>query len=342
MSTNCENPIFIVCSASSGSTLLSYLLDKHPDIAIGPELFLFNKPDFYNFNSLFRNVDKWMRHGLIDDGQIGQSAFYFNRAAYGIDMIQFIQLVRSSRNLREFIDLFFEHYLQSRGKRIWGEKTGSNAYCMEYILKLYPRAIIIHIVRDGRDAVASITKRSHSFYHAISHWLYNNAAAVRFKSYQGYYLLRYEDLVSNPENSLRILCKVLNIHYSKDMLVGETNYYWDAHADNNVHDSWNQEPSASITTKSIGSYKQYLSEKQLALFWKLRLTRSGERKLGLPSSTFELMSSFGYDTRSSSLYRETQLRDTGLSFDILKSYFNRLRKEVVFGKRFWFPVTTFM
>ena len=47
---SCRNPIIIGGSGSSGSSLLATILNRHPEVAVGPELSLFNKPVLYENN----------------------------------------------------------------------------------------------------------------------------------------------------------------------------------------------------------------------------------------------------------------------------------------------------
>ena len=66
----CDNPIIIGGSGSSGTTLLATILNRHHDIAIGPELSLFNKPVFYNQSyKIFRqNINRYIKRGISTEG----------------------------------------------------------------------------------------------------------------------------------------------------------------------------------------------------------------------------------------------------------------------------------
>lgn len=64
-----DRPVFIVGSASSGTTLLGVMLDRHAQFACGPEVYAFDKRQLYApWPHVQRNIGRWLRRGLLSDG----------------------------------------------------------------------------------------------------------------------------------------------------------------------------------------------------------------------------------------------------------------------------------
>jgi hypothetical protein len=111
---------------------------------------------------------------------------------------------------------FQADYLARRGKARWAEKDPTYTLMLPFIEELFPDARYVHLVRDGHDVVASFRDR----------WGYAAAARVARGEWKRYVLaaralaqgptarrtheLRYEDLVADPEGTLRPLFAFLD------------------------------------------------------------------------------------------------------------------------------------
>lgn len=112
--------IFIVSSPRSGSTVLGEVFNQHPNITHWYEPYFIW--DFY--------------HGKGNDDFRDQ--FSLNEKA--------IRFIRNE----------FEIYKIKSGKSILIEKTPINAFKIDLIYKVFPKAKFIHLIRDGRDVTRSI------------------------------------------------------------------------------------------------------------------------------------------------------------------------------------------
>jgi hypothetical protein len=214
-------PIFIVGCPRSGTTLLQLMLHAHPDIAIPPEnrflLELYDQrqrfgdlrdPD--NRKALVRFIVSRRRSKLRD---FGLDARTVRR-----------QLMRAAPTVGTAGATVFSAYAAQFGKRRWGDKRPSYIQRLDTIVRLFPDAQIIHIIRDGRDCVSSLKRmpwwRGGSI-KAI--WTWRNAiiAGERARTRLGpdaYAEVRYEDLVRDPEPQLRRLCDFLGEAFDARML----------------------------------------------------------------------------------------------------------------------------
>lgn len=177
-------PIFVVGCQRSGTTLLRLMLDSHPNISCGPETrFL---ADLAKLTG-----ESWDRLSLF-----GFPKSYWHEKIAG------------------FFASFQADYAARRGKTRWADKTPLYARSLAFIDELFPTCQIVHVIRDGRDVVASHRDRWGylSALKAVEKWpRYIRAAREvgRRLPPERYRELRYEDLVADPETTLRDLLAYL-------------------------------------------------------------------------------------------------------------------------------------
>lgn len=111
----------------------------------------------------------------------------------------------------------------AHGCRIWIERTPRHFLHARAIERLVPRARIIHVIRDGRDVVASVCDRArrHPRYyarqrnprHGIREW--NRAIDVHARCLDrpGHVFVLYEDLVTDPQRELRRIALECGLDY---------------------------------------------------------------------------------------------------------------------------------
>lgn len=336
----CDSPFIIVGSGSTGSTLLAVMLDSHPMIACGPELGVFNKKRIYKSYALFKKaLPKWLKEGLPAEGYSEYRAFFCDVEYYGWDRQSLIGLSKRATSLREFFDLFFERFLVSRRKRVWGEQTPGNAYCLAEFLELYPRAKVLHIVRDGRDVFCSFLRRpGSSAFHSASSWLYNTSAAYRFRGHRNYLEIRYEKLVEDPRRELLRICTHLDIGFDEGMLHPSQNDYWE-NLKSKFHKSWSLHPGQEISKSSVGRHQEEMTSDMLNFFYRISLSDHGMRQLGVSHrSAGELMKLLGYIDTIPTALPQLPLK---YYIDVFKCGFRRFVKELLLEKRLWKPCTAF-
>jgi hypothetical protein len=97
--------------------------------------------------------------------------------------------------------------------------------------RLFPDAIWVHLVRDGRDAALSFLELPEGFAGTTwaqprtvaqfaARWRTEIISARRLGRHAGsrYFELRYEDLVDEPERWLRRVCEHASLTYEREML----------------------------------------------------------------------------------------------------------------------------
>lgn len=115
---------------------------------------------------------------------------------------------------------------QKPAPNIWVDQTPSNMKYAATLLSIFPRAKMIHLVRDGRAVVSSIMalKWYGSVDRATYYWLEklsHGLAAETLYGSERILRVRYEDLVSSPEETLRSLCNFIEIEFQPRMVNGD-------------------------------------------------------------------------------------------------------------------------
>ena len=145
---------FVVGQAKSGTSWLMKILDAHPEI-------------------LCRGEGRFFGHDFIDEdfergrqGKIQPSSLYraLLEAEYLEAWIERSVWTRGDgveghlANLtRLATDYFLTQRLARSGKKIVGDKTPLlTGTVLEEIAEIYPDAMVIHVIRDGRDAIVSL------------------------------------------------------------------------------------------------------------------------------------------------------------------------------------------
>ena len=104
---------------------------------------------------------------------------------------------------------------------IWGDKSPGYIHHLPLLFTVFPQARVIHIIRDPRDQVQSAHKAwRKDRIRAAARWADGvEAAAAALARHPGQStLIRYEDLVTRPEEVLRSLCAFLEISYAPSMV----------------------------------------------------------------------------------------------------------------------------
>jgi protein-tyrosine sulfotransferase len=210
---------FIVGAARSGTTLLRRILTANPDIHIPPENY-----------ALPHVIQAYRRNCSLpwkDLVRLCLSYLEFQKdfETYQINMrplmYELIEVPPAERSLACILDRFYRYHGRQQGEPflIWGDKTPSNVYYLERILVPFPQARILNLVRDGVDVVYSMLESglAPDLQGAAQRWYKAIESAKQFERRHPGNLInvRYEQLVSEPEETIRGVCQFLNTQYEE-------------------------------------------------------------------------------------------------------------------------------
>jgi protein-tyrosine sulfotransferase len=191
------DPVFILTASRSGSTLLRFILDTHPDLACPPES---------GIAAACSSIARF--RGVID----GTSAM----VGSGLGGLS----ADAEQDMLSFFDATYQRYLEKRGKKRWCDKSLDNVLHADLLANLWPNSQFICLVRHCMDVISSGVEAcawglsgfgfdscsamypGNSVAAIGAYWAQTVTAMLEFaKEYpERCRLVRYEDLVDNPEN----------------------------------------------------------------------------------------------------------------------------------------------
>jgi hypothetical protein len=180
------------------------MLDRHPAITCGPESTVFLR-------------------------RVSSPADIASRYGYRADEIEAWQ--RCSRSQADFIDLFQSACLRRTHKPVWADKTPENVMRFDFVRRHFPRARLVHVIRDGRDVACSLRSQPwmkkprggvDMLAYCFDYWAERVAAGRKFRDDPQYMEIRYEDLVREPETTMRELISFLRVDWSDNVLRTES------------------------------------------------------------------------------------------------------------------------
>lgn len=242
MPSGLESPIFVVGPSRSGTTLVRRVLNAHPAVSIAPET--------HYFDDLRPRLGAQAQARLDDQGVRTVERYFLalGDGVYGQETdpersrIDAGELRSEADSLGATADAYFEAFcrirMRAQGRSRWGEKTPRHVFRIADMLDVWPRAKVICLVRDPRAVVASYRdwKRgkpdsdapdrlrvSRSYHPVLNALLVKGAMEASEQALQRYgtervLLLRYEDLVTEPDKSIRQLADWLGLDYTASML----------------------------------------------------------------------------------------------------------------------------
>ncbi len=209
--------IFIVGCGRSGTTMLGAMLGTNSRCITTPE-------SQFNMN-IYNSLPYFDALKALD---ILKNHHRFK--IWELDITDNEDILSKCNTHQEFIYTLVSVYAQKlypdKNADIWIDHTPSNVSQCDILLKVFPEAKIIHIIRDGR-AVASSHKKvkwgKHFIPDMAQHWTervsLGLASEIQYpKSIMHIY---YEDIVGNTEETLKQICSFVDIEYTQDMIKGD-------------------------------------------------------------------------------------------------------------------------
>jgi hypothetical protein len=213
----CHNPIFVIGSFRSGTTAIAKSLGRHSELWYSG-----HEANFVTFFFNRLNLDK-----LFQSGE-----FWFEKHEV------------TKEELSAAIGLGINHLFTSRsGGRRWIEKTPRNALVAPALATAFPDALFLHALRDGRSTVNSmrsfmraiapetqakwaaegfVPEWTKGFRHSVKIWQEHVDKGMSFAADQSERCLtvRYEELLSRPEEGFRSILGFLGVPFEQACLDG--------------------------------------------------------------------------------------------------------------------------
>jgi hypothetical protein len=205
--TNAGAP-FIVGVPRSGTTLMRFILDAHPAIAIPPET---------NFLPRLSTLGPTPSWAAFADALVTSPRW----ADFGLPAAVFQRRLASLRpfSVAEGLRAFYSMYADNHGKTVWGDKTPQYYASLRAVQDLLPEARFIIMIRDGRDAWLSERKtwfgHARSLVEHATFWSRAVMASVAQARFVPHLCVRYEDLVANLKPTVAPVIAFLGLPYAE-------------------------------------------------------------------------------------------------------------------------------
>lgn len=210
-----DGPVFVLCCARSGSTLVRYILDSHPIFCCPPELHLV---------WLAKNLS-WIYGMTLSSGH-----------RKPVERMEPIVVRRTRANIEEIM----REYVERRQKVVWCEKSVFTVDNVGLIGEIFPDARYICLYRHCLDQVQSSLETLENFPTGreygldrflerapenpvdglVAHWQAKTAAILKFEkeNRKQCIRLRYEDIAVDSKVQLSRLFDFLDAHWDEGML----------------------------------------------------------------------------------------------------------------------------
>jgi hypothetical protein len=271
--------VFVTGASRSGTTLLSRIFGNHQDILGLHELHYFG--DLVEVESIDAEQSDAQLAQKLAWLLARQARDFWTDGPDAADIEMANTLVESlpatDKNAAVAYEYALAHLATTAGKRAACEQTPRNIFYAEKLLALYPDARMVHIVRDPRAVLASQKNRWQMRklggrnvpwsevirlwfnYHPWTMsrlWLRASQAALELEAHPRFRIVRFEDLVENPESLVHDLCDWLEIDFQANMLAVPQ---WGS--SNIEHSSKQQGVSRAMLTQ----WQQVLTDAEIAV-----------------------------------------------------------------------------
>lgn len=258
-------PVFVIGCPRSGTTYLYHVLLSAGNFAI-----------YRAESQVFHMLEPRFGDLSVPDNKKRLLASWFNSrlfTATGLDA-QLVEekVLRECRNGGDFLRIVMEEVACRQGVKRWAECTPDHILYLPRIKQTISNALVIHIIRDGRDVALSMEKqcwpnqlpwdkRERRMAGGL-YWEWMTRIGRRDGAQLGadYFEVRYEDLVSRPRQVLARLSTFIEQELNYDVIqkvaIGSVS-----------------KPNTSFQGESsfvpVDRWKKFYTSEQLAMFEQL-------------------------------------------------------------------------
>jgi hypothetical protein len=257
MTEGTADHVFVVGLSRSGTTLVRHILNSHSQLAIAPEShYLGHQFPGAGVRAVLRrrfpdrttpDAASALVNFLYDGGLERATRWrtpsrlwlWVKRRLPADDLRNRFAL--SDRSERALFSAILAAYAEVKGKPIAGEKTPAHLYHVDTLLSWFPNGRVLHMMRDPRAIFVSDLRRRRRSPGALPYQVLARVpgaldllllvqvtvswrrAAGRARANQARYpdrfrVIRFEDLVADPERTVRAMAGFVGVDYEASML----------------------------------------------------------------------------------------------------------------------------
>jgi len=261
---------FIIGRPRTGTTLLRSLFDAHPNVRIPWECqFVLNlypkygKLKHWNLETLEHFYSDLLKQWQFSAWNIDHDKLQSDLQACAGEM--------SYAMICQVVYLNHISFYPKEEIRLIGDKNHGYTIYTDRLLKLFPDAKFVYILRDYRDTFQSVKNVDFELpvvSVVVYKWKYFYKKALQAgKKHPGsFYFIRYEDLVTNPEDHLRKICEFLGVPFVPEVfdfykMKGKAEEKYPADILQKHHKSLFN----PVNTSRVGLWEKSMSERQVKI-----------------------------------------------------------------------------
>ena len=252
--------LFVVGLSRSGTTLMRRLLNAAPDVAIGPEShFMGHLVPGFGVRDRLAKLDRVgdaerdaerIAHLLYDrmpsESGARRPSRLWTWLVRAVPRDELAARLRAAgTDDRAVFATVLDLYAERRGgARVRGEKTPAHLRHVPTLLRWFPSGRVLHMVRDPRAVFVSELRRQRRspdgpyrlvrlvpglleltlLVQTVLTWVEASARASRYATRfpTRYRAVRFEDLVRDPEPTLRGVCDFVGVAYEPEMIARQS------------------------------------------------------------------------------------------------------------------------
>lgn len=274
---------FILTTERTGSTLLSSMLNSHPNVISTIE-----EPFAYTLYPKYSKIKEWTSK------TIQEFCYDFFLFSEGILEVQFgtkmylektLETYKSHLNVNTAIRLTYLCFFPNKEKveiSTVVDKQLKFHFCLDKVAEFYPQSKFIILYRDPRDQaharyrMSQKKKRKEDYFLIAKIWMFTYGRLNNYLNKIGnsrFLEIKYEDLVTNTEIELNKICSFLNITYNPSMLKYDE-FVKEGISKSNLNEdslkeftSFHRGITQKIDTDKIDAWKRELKEKEANTIW---------------------------------------------------------------------------
>jgi len=234
-------PIFIVGCGRTGSRMYKQILSNHPDIHISGEIHIRNP--WYRL----LGTDNYSKLRSLKDiepcftGELNGNFWRYIRDNYDEERRKDVKerFLSSNRTTKDLIEILLRENSKINNATVFGSKFPLHFYHVPILKRWWPDCKIIHITRDPRAVLTSELKKGKKrkpnypisqnqrllydtgiMLYVIVQWTWSAKCHRYYKKKwaDSYELFRYEDLIMDPEGTVKELTDFVGIDFDEDLL----------------------------------------------------------------------------------------------------------------------------
>ena len=241
-----SRPVLVLCSSRSGSTLLRYILNSHPDAVCPPELHFVPAAN--------RMINVYANTIFLDAAPTVQE-----RVELAVDRVS------------KHFSAIMREYCEMNGATVWCEKSVSSADMISLIHRMFPHGRYVCLYRGALDQLNSgldaleinpdgnafgytpylERTRPNTYNGLVDYWLDKNTMISDFEREHEdiCFRIRYEDIVLDTESTIRRLFNFIGLRWVDDFVA---NIFSADHHDG--PGDWKIRQTNSIVSTSVGRF----------------------------------------------------------------------------------------